>query len=160
MSSATDPRRTEAEKIAAEVVRGWTGDVNGTLGAYISKSDEAILAERFADVLLAAEERGAREHWQPIDTANKWAWEEDLSAPPILIARFYNGRMLWMMAATYGVSTYGDIHCASRAGWRGDTMPQMAYGPNKARPVEWIMDSPTHWRPLPPLPIEQGESDG
>lgn len=56
----TDPRRAEAEKVAAEVVRSWTGDVNGTLGAYISKSDEAILVERFADALLAAEDRGAK----------------------------------------------------------------------------------------------------
>lgn len=87
--------------------------------------------------------------WRSIETAPK-----DDDERLILLACFYKGRLMWAMAATWAVSMYGYIQCASRSGWNVMQFPKMADGhyPAKYVNAEWIMDNgemaPTHWMPL------------
>jgi hypothetical protein len=54
--------RAEAEKIARKIIHNWGDDVRGSLGAFVSKNDEAILTESGAagGFHLQAADQGSR----------------------------------------------------------------------------------------------------
>lgn len=128
----TDPRRTEAEKIAREIVRTWQDDTNGSMGSYISSNDEAILVERFTEALLAAEERGARGQWEDIGSAPR-------DRPFLAYVPIDRG------PGDSDATPDGDLMIVwweARGQWTDDR--DLPGGPK-----------PTHWQPLPLPPSPQ-----
>lgn len=87
--------------------------------------------------------------WQPIETLR----EEE--GPPVLLARFVNGQVHWVILAEWGVAMPGYVHCASYSGWfprfpvvSNPGRHRRDYEPGDGGEIMSLEYPPTHWQPL------------